>query len=107
MAERELGVNRWQVVELHDRTLWETLGQISRQCLSPTRVPRKGKCQPHSILYIAAHRMGERCWGLLHIRAHDALDAALIEEQILAGIDDLSGIHVMTIHRSKGKQLMA
>jgi len=51
--------------------------------------------------------MGERCWGLLHIRAHDALDAALIEEQILAGIDDLSGIHVMTIHRSKGKQLMA
>jgi hypothetical protein len=41
MAERELGVNHWRVAELHDRILWETLGQINRQCLSPTRVPCK------------------------------------------------------------------
>src|SRR5438034_59848 len=30
VAERELGVNRWQVVELDHRILWEALGQISR-----------------------------------------------------------------------------
>ena len=32
------------------------------------------------------------------------MDAALAEDQILSGIEDLTGIHVMTIHRSKGKQ---
>jgi DNA helicase-2/ATP-dependent DNA helicase PcrA len=36
--------------------------------------------------------------------AREALDAALAEDQILSGIEDLTGIHVMTIHRSKGKQ---
>jgi DNA helicase-2/ATP-dependent DNA helicase PcrA len=37
-------------------------------------------------------------------KARQALESALIEDQILAGVDDLSGIHVMTIHKSKGKQ---
>jgi DNA helicase-2/ATP-dependent DNA helicase PcrA len=36
--------------------------------------------------------------------ARKALDSALAEEQILSGIEDLTGIHVMTIHKSKGKQ---
>lgn len=42
-----------------------------------------------------------------YVRAREALDAALVEDQLLAGIDDLKGIHVMTIHKSKGKQFDA
>jgi ATP-dependent DNA helicase UvrD/PcrA len=37
-------------------------------------------------------------------KAREALESALAEDQILAGMEDLSGIHVMTIHKSKGKQ---
>lgn len=36
--------------------------------------------------------------------ARIALDAALAEDQILSGASDLHGIHVMTIHKSKGKE---
>ena len=66
-----------------------------------------------SLDYLVAFNRGKRISANLstmwvdygsYLRARDALDAALIEEQILAGIEDLSGIHVMTIHRSKGKQ---
>ena len=39
-----------------------------------------------------------------YANARQALEAALVEDQIFAGVDDLSGIHVMTIHKSKGKQ---
>lgn len=30
-----------------------------------------------------------------------------MEDQLLAGVDDLRGVHVMTIHNSKGKQVDA
>ncbi len=39
-----------------------------------------------------------------YLHARRALDSALAEDQILSGIEDLSGIHVMTMHKSKGKQ---
>lgn len=42
-----------------------------------------------------------------YVRAREALDTALVEDQLLAGMDDLRGIHVMTIHKSKGKQFDA
>ncbi|MDP2762067.1 MAG: ATP-dependent helicase [Sideroxyarcus sp.] len=42
-----------------------------------------------------------------YVRAREALDAALVEDQLLAGMEDLRGIHVMTIHKSKGKQFDA
>ena len=42
-----------------------------------------------------------------YLHARDALDSALMEDQLLSGIDDLRGIHVMTIHKSKGKQFDA
>jgi DNA helicase II / ATP-dependent DNA helicase PcrA len=42
-----------------------------------------------------------------YVRAREALDSALVEDQLLAGIEDLRGIHVMTIHKSKGKQFDA
>jgi DNA helicase II / ATP-dependent DNA helicase PcrA len=36
--------------------------------------------------------------------ARAALDSALAQDAMLAGFDDPSGIHLMTVHRSKGKQ---
>lgn len=39
--------------------------------------------------------------------ARVALDAALAEDQLLSGGNDLRGIHVMTVHKSKGKEFDA
>ncbi len=39
--------------------------------------------------------------------ARAALDAALAEDQLLSGGNDLHGIHVMTVHKSKGKEFDA
>ena len=39
--------------------------------------------------------------------ARTTLDAVLSEDQLLSGGDDLRGIHVMTIHKSKGKEFDA
>jgi DNA helicase II / ATP-dependent DNA helicase PcrA len=63
--------------------------------------------------YIVAFNRGKRISANLaevwsdhgsYRNAREAFDAALAEDQILSGIEDLTGIHVMTIHRSKGKQ---
>jgi hypothetical protein len=43
-AQRELGVNRREAVELDHRIFREAPGQISSQCISPRRVPCKGYC---------------------------------------------------------------
>ncbi|MEF9674442.1 3'-5' exonuclease [Pseudomonas sp. PCH446] len=39
--------------------------------------------------------------------ARQGLDNALVQDQLLAGGDDTQGLHVMTIHKSKGKQFDA
>lgn len=39
--------------------------------------------------------------------ARGALDTAIAEDQLLSGGNDLKGIHVMTIHKSKGKEFDA
>lgn len=39
--------------------------------------------------------------------ARGALDAAIAEDQLFSGGNDLRGIHVMTIHKSKGKEFDA
>jgi DNA helicase-2/ATP-dependent DNA helicase PcrA len=39
--------------------------------------------------------------------ARETLDAALAEDQLLSGGNELRGIHVMTIHKSKGKEFDA
>ncbi len=39
-----------------------------------------------------------------YMHAREALNAALIEDQLIGGVDDLRGFNVMTIHKSKGKQ---
>lgn len=42
-----------------------------------------------------------------YTRAREALENALVEAQLFSQIDVLNGIHVMTIHKSKGKQFSA
>lgn len=63
--------------------------------------------------YLAAFNRGKRIAANLsaawngagaYVKARESLDEALAEDWILSGLEDLSGIHVMTIHRSKGKQ---
>jgi DNA helicase-2/ATP-dependent DNA helicase PcrA len=39
--------------------------------------------------------------------AREALDAAMAEDQLLSGTNDLHGIHVMTMHKAKGKEFDA
>ena len=39
-----------------------------------------------------------------YTNARNALDLALSQDQILGGLDDLGGVQVMTIHKSKAKQ---
>lgn len=66
--------------------------------------------------YLVAFKRGRRIAAALsalwtetgtYARARQALDTALAQEALLAGMEDLTGIHVMTIHRSKGKQFDA
>lgn len=39
-----------------------------------------------------------------YMNAREALDIALAQDQLLSGGNDLNGIHVMTLHKSKGKE---
>ena len=66
--------------------------------------------------YLVAFNRGKRIAASLaamwtehgcYLHARDALDSALAQDQILGGVDELTGIHVMTIHKSKGKQFDA
>jgi DNA helicase II / ATP-dependent DNA helicase PcrA len=63
--------------------------------------------------YLVAFRRGQAITDQLallwktygtYTNARKGLDVALSQDAILGGSDDLSGVHVMTIHRSKGKQ---
>jgi DNA helicase II / ATP-dependent DNA helicase PcrA len=42
-----------------------------------------------------------------YMRAREVLDAALAQDQLLSGGNDLYGIHVMTMHKSKAKEFDA
>lgn len=69
-----------------------------------------------SLQYLIAFNRGKRiasglssAWEELgnYSTARRVLDDALAQDQILSGMEDLSGIHVMTMHKSKGKQFDA
>lgn len=67
----------------------------------------------YDLSYLLAFNRGKRIalelqntWAQngFYLSARQALDNALVEDLILSGVESLSGIHVMTIHKSKGKQ---
>lgn len=73
-------------------------------------------CIASDLDYLVAFNRGKRIASALsemwinegaYVRAREALNAALVADQLLAGVDDLRGIHVMTIHKSKSKQFDA
>lgn len=66
-----------------------------------------------SLDYLVAFARGQRIrdslseiWMLhaSYIGARQALDSALAQDQLLSGGEDLRGIHVMNMHKCKGKQ---
>ena len=93
-------------------------GEPKRDWLETRRMLRDAGANPLESIaadaeQLAAFQRGRRITAALtdlwqnqgnyqHARA--TLDAALAEEQLLSGGDDLRGIHVMTIHKSKGKE---
>jgi DNA helicase-2/ATP-dependent DNA helicase PcrA len=63
--------------------------------------------------YLIAFNRGKRIGANLseawlrdgqYTNARECLDLALVQDQLLDGLDDPDGIQVMTIHKSKGKQ---
>jgi DNA helicase-2/ATP-dependent DNA helicase PcrA len=83
-----------------------------KQALSRTDAPDLWKVV-RQLDYLIAFNRGKRISGNLselwqrHGRydgAREALDRALIQDQLVGGIDDPRGVQVMTIHKAKGKQ---
>ncbi len=66
-----------------------------------------------SLDYLVAFSRGRRIRDSLselwmqhsaYVGAREALDVALAQEQLLAGTEEVQGIHVMNMHKCKGKQ---
>jgi len=60
VAQCELGVNRWQVAELHYRILGKARGQVIRQSLSPGRIPCQDERHGCFVLHVPPVREPER-----------------------------------------------
>lgn len=96
-------------------------GDPRRDWIEVKGLLRKSTCNElnriaENLDYLIAFNRGKRISANLsamwinegaYVRACEALDAALTEDQLLAGIEDLRGVHVMTIHKSKAKQFDA
>lgn len=70
----------------------------------------------NQLAHVVSFKRGKRFFGTLsamwvqdrqYTHACEALNVAIAEDQILSGMEDLNGIHLMTIHKSKGKQFDA
>lgn len=103
------------VASAHQRLLtgdpgrdWVTIKQEMRKTEEPTFMEVEG-----SLDYLVAFTRGRRIRDGLseiwmqhsaYVGAREALDAALAQEQLLSGTEELHGIHVMNMHKCKGKQ---
>lgn len=105
---RELQTNKFSGDPWKD---WILLRGMLRQTGDPDLV-----AVDRELYYLMAFNRGKRIASSLSSRwelhgnysfARLALDEALAEDQIISGVEDLSGIHVMTMHKSKGKQFDA
>lgn len=93
-------------------------GDPKRDWLNARSVLRNAKAKPLQDIaedaeQLAAFQRGRRISAALtelwqtqgaYRNARGALDTAIAEDQLLSGGNDLRGIHVMTIHKSKGKE---
>lgn len=105
-----------RILRAHDFT-----GNPKRDWLEARRILRDAGANPFRGIaddaeQLAAFQRGRRISAALtelwqtqgaYRNARHALDAAIAEDQLLSGGNDLRGIHVMTIHKSKGKEFDA
>lgn len=96
-------------------------GEPKRDWIEARRILREAGANPLEDIakdaeQLVAFQRGERIASSLaelwqsqgnYRNARIALDAALAEDQLLSGGNDLHGIHVMTMHKSKGKEFDA
>lgn len=96
-------------------------GDPKRDWLNARSVLRNAKAKPLQDIaedaeQLAVFQRGRRISAALtelwqtqgaYRNARGALDTAIAEDQLLSGGNDLRGIHVMTIHKSKGKEFDA
>lgn len=99
----------------------EFIGDPKRDWLAARGVLRNAGANPFQVIakdaeQLVAFQRGRRISAALaelwqtqgaYRNARSALDAAIAEDQLLSGGNDLRGIYVMTIHRSKGKEFDA
>ncbi len=102
---REVGASPFLGDPVQD---WSRLKKVLRA----SKEPKFAKIAYH-LDYLVAFNRGKRINGNLteiwqrdgrYTGARAAVEAGLAQDQLLGGIDDPSGIQVMTIHKAKGKQ---
>lgn len=96
-------------------------GEPKRDWIEARRILREAGANPLESIakdaeQLVAFQRGQRIASSLtdlwqsqgnYRNARTALDGALAEDQLLSGGNDLHGIHVMTVHKSKGKEFDA
>lgn len=96
-------------------------GEPKRDWIEARRILREAGANPLESIakdaeQLVAFQRGQRIASSLtdlwqsqgnYRNARTALDGALAEDQLLSGGKDLHGIHVMTVHKSKGKEFDA
>lgn len=99
----------------------EFSGDPKRDWLDARSILRNAGANPFQVIaedaeQLVAFQRGRRISAALaelwqtqgaYRNARSALDSAIAEDQLLSGGNDLRGIHVMTIHKSKGKEFDA
>ncbi len=118
---RANGVAAKLLATLRELRIHEFTGDPRRDWLDARSVLRNAGANPLQVIaedteQLAAFQRGRRISAALtdlwqtqgeYRNARSAFDAAIAEDQLLSGGNDLRGIHVMTIHKSKGKEFDA
>ncbi len=121
IAPRASGVAAKLLGALRTLRVHNFSGEPKRDWIEARRILREAGANPLESIakdaeQLVAFQRGQRIASSLtdlwqsqgnYRNARTALDAALAEDQLLSGGKDLHGIHVMTVHKSKGKEFDA
>lgn len=121
IAPRASGVAAKLLGALRTLRVHNFSGEPKRDWIETRRILREAGANPLESIakdaeQLVAFQRGQRIASSLtdlwqsqgnYRNARAALDAALAEDQLLSGGNDLHGIHVMTVHKSKGKEFDA
>lgn len=121
IAPRASGVAAKLLGALRTLRVHNFSGEPKRDWIEARRILREAGANPLESIakdaeQLVAFQRGQRIASSLtdlwqsqgnYRNARTALDGALAEDQLLSGGNDLHGIHVMTVHKSKGKEFDA